>query len=360
MVSRDSTSRPILLAILLLVSSALSAQTALEQVEKEVQRLFDVAKSSVVQIKAIRENAIPPLAAGTGFFVNNEGLILTSAQVVSDSNPNDIQVNWDGKKFDAKRIGFDQRTNLALIKIDAKGTPPLKFGDSDAVRVGAMVIGVGYPLDAGISPEVGNVSSISLGQAMKFFATSHICSTVRVTEGQAGSPLLNTKGEVIGMVVAAESNGSHSYAIPAAAIKKVQPDLVKYHQPRYGFGGIGIREEAADPQGNPLSPPKVLVEHVYPGTSAAMSGIQKGDLILEINDQPIRQAADVMNATFYLRVSDKIAIKVRKANGDEKTYMIEIGPRPVAPATTVPAGSKPLGQGIPISGQGGPVNTQKQ
>src|SRR3989338_7567734 len=100
MVSRDSTSRPILLAILLLVSSALSAQTALEQVEKEVQRLFDVAKSSVVQIKAIRENAIPPLAAGTGFFVNNEGLILTSAQVVSDSNPNDIQVNWDGKKFD--------------------------------------------------------------------------------------------------------------------------------------------------------------------------------------------------------------------------------------------------------------------
>ena len=342
MASRDSTSRPLILAILLLVSSALSAQTALEQVEKEVQRLFDAAKPSVVQIKAIRENVMPPLAIGTGFFINSDGLILTSAQVVSDSNPNDIQVNWDGKKFDAKRIGFDQRTNLALIQINAKGTPPLKFGDSDTVRVGAMVIGIGYPLNSTISPEVGNVSSIDLGQIMRFFATSHICSTVRVMEGQAGSPLLNTKGEVIGMIVAAESNGSHSYAIPTAAIKIIQPDLVKYHQPKYGFVGIGIREETVDPQGNPLPQPKVLVEHVYPGTSAAMSGIQKGDLILEINNQPIHQAADVMNATFYLRVSDMMTIKVRNVKGEEKTFTIEIGLRPILPP-------KQLGDGIPVS-----------
>ena len=342
MASRDSTSRPLILAILLLVSSALSAQTALEQVEKEVQRLFDAAKPSVVQIKAIRENVMPPLAIGTGFFINSDGLILTSAQVVSDSNPNDIQVNWDGKKFDAKRIGFDQRTNLALIQINAKGTPPLKFGDSDTVRVGAMVIGIGYPLNSTISPEVGNVSSIDLGQIMRFFATSHICLTVRVMEGQAGSPLLNTKGEVIGMIVAAESNGSHSYAIPTAAIKIIQPDLVKYHQPKYGFVGIGIREETVDPQGNPLPQPKVLVEHVYPGTSAAMSGIQKGDLILEINNQPIHQAADVMNATFYLRVSDMMTIKVRNVKGEEKTFTIEIGLRPILPP-------KQLGDGIPVS-----------
>src|SRR6185295_6644702 len=87
MVSRDSTSRPFLFAILLFASSALSAQSALEQVEKEVQRLFETTKSSVVQIKAIRENAIPPLAAGTGFFIDNDGLILTSSQVISDSNP---------------------------------------------------------------------------------------------------------------------------------------------------------------------------------------------------------------------------------------------------------------------------------
>ncbi len=342
MASRDSTSRPLILAILLLVSSALSAQTALEQVEKEVQRLFEATKPSVVQIKAIRENVMPPLAIGTGFFVNSDGLILTSAQVVSDSNPNDIQVNWGGKKFDAKRIGFDQRTNLALIQINAKGTPPLKFGDSDTVRVGAMVIGIGYPLNSTISPEVGNVSSIDLGQIMRFFATSHICSTVRVMEGQAGSPLLNTKGEVIGMIVAAESNGSHSYAIPTAAIKIIQPDLVKYHQPKYGFVGIGIREETVDPQGNPLPQPKVLVEHVYPGTSAAMSGIQKGDLILEINNQPIHQAADVMNATFYLRVSDMMTIKVRNVKGEEKTFTIEIGLRPILPP-------KQLGDGIPVS-----------
>jgi len=359
MVSGDSTSRALVLAIVFFVSPVLSAQTALEQVEKEVQKLFETAKPSVVQIKAIRENAIPPLAIGTGFFVDNQGLILTSSQVVSDSNPNDIQVLWGHKKFDAKCVGFDPRSNLALVKIEAKETPPLKLGDSNSVRIGSMVIGVGYPLNAPISPEVGNVSSIDLGQTIRFFATSHICSTVRVMEGQAGSPLLNTKGEVVGMIVAAEANGSHSYAIPTAAIKKVQPDLVKYHQPQYGFVGIGIREETADAKGNPLLQPKVLVEQVYAGTSAAKSGLQKGDQIVEINGQPIRQAADVMNATFYLRVSDKLSIKVRKAAGEERIYEIQIGPRPVSPATTVPA-SKSLGEGIPISGPGGPPGSQRQ
>lgn len=349
MAPRELISRVLLSAIFFFAPFALSAQTALEQVEKEVHRLFETAKPSVVQIKAIRENAIPPLAIGTGFFIDNQGLILTSSQVISDSNPNDIQVIWDTRKFNARCIGSDPRSNLALLKIDAKDTPPLKFGDSNAVRIGSMVIGVGYPLNSPMSPEVGNVSSIDLGQTIRFFATSHICSTVRVMEGQAGSPLLNTKGEVVGMIVAAEANGSHSYAIPTAAIKKVQPDLIKYHQPQYGFVGIGIREETYDAKGNPLAQTKVLVETVYPGTSASRSGIEKGDQIIDISGQPIRQAADVMNATFYLRVSDKLQIKVLKAGGAEKTYMIEIGPRPVTTTPAAPAGAKPLGNGIPIS-----------
>lgn len=354
MVSRDLISRSLLLAILFLVSPLLSAQTALEQAEKEVQQLFETAKPSVVQIKAIQETAIPPLAIGTGFFIDNEGLILTSSQVVSGASPKDIQVIWGTKKFDAKRIGFDTRTNLALLKIEAKGTPALKFGDSDKLRVGATVIGIGYPLNSDISPEVGSVSSIDLGQTIKFFATSHIRSTVRVMEGQAGSPLLNTKSEVVGMIVAVDSDGAHSYAIPTEAIKKVEPDLIKYQQPTYGFVGIGIREETYDLKGNPLPQPKILVEQVYPGTSAASSGIQKGDQILEINAQPIRQAADVMNATFYLRVSDKMTIKILNAKGEDKVFVIQIGPRPVSPPAPRP------GEGIPISGEAAPIPAQRQ
>jgi serine protease Do len=357
MVARDSISKPVFFAFFFLVSSVLSAQSALEQVEKEVQQLFDACKSSVVQIKAIQTSAIPPLAIGTGFFIDKDGLILTSSQVVSDANPNDIQVIWEGKKFEAKRIGFDPRTNLALLKIESKNTPALKFGDSGKVRVGAMVIGIGYPLNSNITPEVGNVSSIGLGQTIKFFATSHICSTVRVMEGQAGSPLLNTKAEVVGMIVAVDSNGSHSYAIPTAAIKIVQPDLIKFQQPQYGFVGIGINEITADAQGNLLPQPKIVVEQVYPGTSADTSGIKKDDQILEINGQPIREAADVMNATFYLRVSDKMTIKVRKSTGEEKSYQIQIGPRPVQQQK--PPAQK-LGQGIQISAPGGLPSANKQ
>src|SRR6185503_20396713 len=100
MLSRNSISRLAVLAICILTCSAATAQSALEQVEKDVQRLFDTAKSSVVQIKAIRQNAIPPLAVGTGFFVDEQGLILTSSEVVRDAAQNDIQVLWGTKKFD--------------------------------------------------------------------------------------------------------------------------------------------------------------------------------------------------------------------------------------------------------------------
>ncbi|MBV9463742.1 MAG: trypsin-like peptidase domain-containing protein, partial [Verrucomicrobiae bacterium] len=238
-------------------SAAPHAESALEQVEKEVERIFEVAKLSVVQIKAIRQTAMPPLAVGTGFFVDAEGSILTSSQIVSDSNENDIQVIWNGRKYDARRVGFDPRTNLALLKIPAAGTPPLKWGDSDKIRMGSLVIGVGFPSSSGVCPEVGNVSSVDLGLLMKYFATSHIRTTVRVVDGQAGSPLLNSRGEVVGMIVAADTDSSHSYALPASAIKKIQPDLVKFHQPQYGFVGIGINEVTADEKGNPLPAPKV-------------------------------------------------------------------------------------------------------
>ena len=343
MLSRISISRLAAVFLFILASSATSAQSALEQVEKDVQRLFETAKNSVVQIKAIRQNAVPPLAVGTGFFINDQGLILTSSEVVNDCAENDIQVIWGMRKLNAKRIGFDTRTNLGLIKIPANGTPALKFCDSENVRVGAMVVGVGFPLNSALCPEVGNVSSVDLGQIMKFFATSHIRSTVRVVEGQAGSPLLNTKGEVVGMIVAADTDGSHSYALPVSAIKKVQPDLEKYSQPRYGFVGIGINELTVDGKGNPLAEPKVIVERVYSGTSAEQAGVKKGDVVLKINGLKVSQAADVMNATYYLRVDDKITVTARNAAGQEKDFVIRIGPRPVAPA-------KPrAGDGIPVS-----------
>jgi S1-C subfamily serine protease len=313
----------------------------MEQVEKEVQRLFQGAKSSVVQIKAIRSDKLSPLAIGTGFFIDDKGLILTSSEVVKDANPNDILVHWNGKSYDAKRVGFDIGTNLALLKIEASGTG-LKFS-TNLVGQGSMVVAVGYPLNSPLAPEMGNVSNNevlwqvlqSSSSPQKTFAIPHLRTSVSVVEGQAGSPLLNSKGEVIGMIVAAETTGSHSFAIPTWAIQKILPDLQAHQKPQYGFVGIAIREEA-------LPSPRVFVDNVHAGTSAQMSGIKKGDQLVSINGEKIAKANDVMKATFYLRVNDKITIRVRDDKGVEKDHQIQIGPRP-GPARL------PLGQGIPAS-----------
>jgi serine protease Do len=349
MVSRNSSSKFLLFLSLLLVSSLAFGQSALEQVEKEVQRLFDQAKESVGQIKAIQQDPLQPLAAGTGFFIDDKGLILTSSEVVKGAAHNDILVIWSGKQYEARRVGFDIGTNLALVQIEAAGTPALKFGNSDTIRQGTMVVGVGYPLNSPVAPEMGNVSDdrvlwqrVQSGSTpQKTFAIPHIRASVRVAAGQAGSPLLNSKGEVVGMIVAAEKDGAHSFAIPTWAIQKIQPDLQQHHQPQYGFVGIAIREEALNAKGEP--DPRVYVENVHPGTSAQMSGIKKGDQLVAINGQKIQDAEDVMKATFYLRVNDRIVIRVRSDKGQETDHQIQIGPRPVTPARV------PLGEGIPAS-----------
>ena len=314
----------------------LFAQGVMQGLESETQAIVERAKDSVVQIKTIvpltdaqsgREIA-EGLSAGTGFFIDGEGSILTAASVVRGREK--AVVYWRNQTYEAQSLGQDDRTNLALLKIDTK-TPTLTLGDPETLKVGSLVLAVGYPYDGPLSAEYGSVSDPNVIQLQNFFTKSnirssvpHIRSSVRVQPGQSGSPLLNSKGEVVGMVVYAMDDGSSTFVLPITAIRRIQQDLAQFHAPRYGWTGVTIEAQ----MNNLKSADKeISIRGVYHGYPGDLAGIQPGDVLKRIGNREIRTPADVMNATFYLGVGETVNFTVER-EGEVMTLPVKVVPRP--------------------------------
>lgn len=305
------------------------AQSVMQGLEKEVKGICDRAKDSVVQIKTI----IPVrdatkgdivgegLSAGTGFFVDNKGLILTAASVLRGSDK--AIVYWRGKTYEGVSVGQDDQTNVALLKIDT-ATPCLPAGDPDGLKVGSMSLLVGYPENGQVTAEYGFVSEPDATRMPKFFTVTHIRSSVRAQRGQSGSPLLNTKGEVVGMVVYATEDGASTFSLPINAARKVQRDLVEHHAPRKGWTGLTIEVPGGDPKN---SRQEIAIRDVYTGCSAHQAGIRPGDILRKIGSREIRTPADVMNATFYLSIGEMVNFTVERG-GESLNLPVRVMARP--------------------------------
>ena len=260
------------------------------------------------------------LSIGTGFFVDHKGHIFTAASVLRGSQT--AMVYWNGKAYEAQSIGQDPRTNLALLKIKAE-TPCLPFGDPDSLRVGSMALAVGYSVDAPASAEYGYISHLGDAQMPGFFATTHIRSSVRVQPGQSGSPFLNSKGEIVGMVVSAMQDGSSTFALPITAAQKIQRDFLKFGAARHGWTGltIEVKNHQLSSDGG------ISIRDVYSGYPGHQAGINSGDSLLKIGLKEIRTPADVMNATFYLSVGETVNFTVQR-DGETKVIPVKVVPRP--------------------------------
>ncbi len=319
-----------LCAALLLGSVGVSypSQGVMEGFEKEIQGIFERTKDSVVQIKTILpvtdvqkgDVVAEALSIGSGFFVNTNGMVMTAASVLHGCT--NAVVYWRGKPHEAQVVGQDPRTNLALLKIDAE-TPCLPMGDPELLKVGSMALAVGYPADAPISAEYGFISNTDAAQTPRFFTTTHIRSSIRAQPGQSGSPFLNSKGEVVGMVVYSMEDGSSTFALPITAARKVQNDLVQFHAPRQGWTGMTIEVKSnLQSQGDGIA-----VRDVYEGCPGHRAGINSGDVILKIGEKQIHSPADVMNATFYLSIGEKVNFTISR-DGEEKVVPVDVVSRP--------------------------------
>lgn len=252
--------------------------------------------------------------AGSGFIVSEDGYILTNAHVVSEADEVTVRLT-DRREFPAKVIGTDARTDVAVIKIDAEDLPTVNIGDHTKLRTGEWVLAIGSPFGLENTATAGIVSATSRavpgGIDVPFIQTD-----VAVNPGNSGGPLFNLRGEVVGInsMIFSQSGGymGISFAIPIDAAMDVHEQLVKNGRVVRGRIGVvvqNVNDALAQPFG--LDRPRgALVSAVEDGSPAQRAGLKPGDVILQVDDEPIEQSNEL---------SSNIS---RRAPGDEATLTV--------------------------------------
>lgn len=317
-----------------------------DKIASEVSGVYEKSAPSVVRIRA---SDGPEQLSGTGFFVDNQGTVLTAYAVIGQAK--EATVEAGGRTYPAKILGRDPRSGVALLKIKAGETPFLLFGESAGLRPASAVVSVAYPYDLKAEPTFGLVAGFDVKYLTRFFATTHIRANLPIKPGQIGGPLLDSHGKVVGILMLEIDEGKACYALPVEAAAKVAGDIEKYGEPKHGWMGVGVMPDRSRPdRGAP-----VFVDRLYKGTPAEKSGLRGGDEVLTIGNRVVREPSDVLDSAFFANVGDKIPVKVRR-NGKEETFTITVAARPessriVEPAPLFPdsqGGSIP--QGIPVRG----------
>jgi serine protease Do len=342
MTCRASISRRRLtfVAAFLIVATATRVAIAaglLETIDQEVTSIYEKSRDTVVKVHAQRQLQIgdlpfsPAHRVGTGFFIDKDGHILTAATVVGDADS--CWIEWQGRKIDARVIGRDPQTNVALLKIEPatnSATPFLPQGDSDGLRVGSMVVAIGFPYDLPSAPVVGFIDGIDIRCGNHIFATSHVRASCRLSPGQGGGPMLDARGEVVGIAVAAHAD-DQCYALPINAAHKIWVDLLQFGQPQYTWVGLGIAERqlAIDPTVS--NHWQVFIQQVYSNTPAATAGFHEGDTLLNITSNEVHRSADVLNTMFYHHVGDAVEFTVLRDRQKQKLLLIVAARPPQEP-----------------------------
>ena len=327
--------RPVTVWVALLVATtpAVFAAGLLETMDQEVSAIFEKSKDAIVKVHAQRQIRIGNLAfvplhrIGTGFFVDQDGHLLTAATVVEGAES--CWIDWHGQRIDARIVGRDLPTNLALLKIDAGtnvATPFLPQGNSDELHPGSMVIAIGFPYDLSSVPVVGFVGGLDIQRGEHVFATSHIRAGCRLSPGQGGGPLLTARGEVVGLAVAAHMD-NQCYALPINAAHKIYSDILQFGHPQHTWVGLGITERRRISPETGAEDSRVFVQQIYSNAPAANAGFCDGDVLVRIGTNDVRCSADILNMMFYCRAGDRMEFTVRR-DGQEQKIMLVVGSRP--------------------------------
>ncbi len=235
-----------------------------------------------------------PRGVGSGFILTADGFVLTNSHVVEGASEIYVTLT-DKREFKGKVIGSDDRTDVALVKIDATGLPKLPIGDSNAIRVGQWVLAIGSPfgLENTVTAGIVSAKSRETGDYLPFIQTD-----VAVNPGNSGGPLINMRGEVIGInsQILSENGGSLgiSFAIPIDEAMLVVDQLRTVGKVTRGRLGVQIREvtkEEADALG--LKQQGALVAHVERGSPAERANVQAGDIIQKFDGQTIEHSTDL-------------------------------------------------------------------
>lgn len=275
----------------------------------------------------------PRIGAGSGVIISTDGYIITNNHVIDGADELEVTLN-DNRKFEAKVIGADPTTDIALIKIEADDLPTIPFGDSEKLKVGEWVLAVGNPFNLTSTVTAGIVSAKSRGNIGAGGDRSKIESFIQtdaaVNPGNSGGALVNTKGELVGINTAIYSEtgsyAGYSFAVPISIAGKVVNDLKEYGTVQRAVLGVLIQDPqyVADEDKAKIK----ALEGAYVGgfaerSTAKEAGVEKGDVITAVNGVKVKSASALQEQISKYRPGDKVELTIDR-NGSTKKYTVEL------------------------------------
>jgi serine protease Do len=273
------------------------------------------------------------MSLGTGFIIDASGLILTNNHVVAGAD--EIKINFteeaDEKPTDGEVVGRDVELDVALIRVKTKRQmKPLELGDSDALEVGEYVAAVGNPFGQGHSITHGIISAKGRA-APEFPLAKYLQTDAPINPGNSGGPLLNLKGQVIGINNAIDQRAQGiGFAIPINAVKSVLAQLKDKGSVTRGYIGVLVNPlspEVAAKIGAPADLVAPFVTHVYPGDPADKAGLRAYDVIVEFNGQRVKSFSDLIASVTLVPVGGTVPVKILRS-GKNQTLSLTVTERP--------------------------------
>src|SRR6266480_7268870 len=299
-------------------------QSATATISHQVRELFEQAAKAVVKIHGVDEHSE---ICGTGFFVDPTGTLYTAYTVGGEAG--NFTVEFGGKKCPARQLVADIRSGTAILKVD-ETTPALPIGKSEELEIAAPVMSIGYPLDLPKTPNFGWMAGFDRKCLGRYFSTIHLRVNAPTQRGEAGAPLLNMKGEVVGIVVSGLENNSACYAVPIEAAEKIRSDCVRFGEARHGWIGVNNVSAAS----KEVDGSRAMVTQVSDDTPAAHSGIKEGDVQLQVGKKKITDPEDIFDASFYITAGDIVPITVMRGN-QKITFEVQAAMHPASPTGVV-------------------------
>jgi serine protease Do len=279
---------------------------------------------------------------GSGVIIDEKGYILTNEHVVNGANEIEVTLS-DGRKFKGVVKGADPRSDLAVIKIDADNLPIAKLGDSEKVRVGEWVVAMGNPfgfvmsnpqptITAGIVSALHRSFSYTGLDQVKYYGDL-IQTDAAINKGNSGGPLVNLRGEVIGInaLIYSTTGGYQGigFAIPINRAKKILEELISGKEIKYGWLGVQVQSLTPEliSQFNLSSNKGALIAEVIRNSPADKGGIKQNDIIMKVNNKEIIASDDLVATISHFEVGQKVGIDIVR-HGKDVHLEVVIGERP--------------------------------
>src|SRR5437016_293424 len=285
------------------------------------------------QFRSPRDETLVQNSLGSGVIVTNEGHIITNSHVVTDREGNqvdqiEVQLS-DGQTKKARLVGADSEVDLAVLKIDDPSAKPLKLADSDTVQPGDFVLAIGNPFGFEETVTDGIISSKGRPNRTDFFGDL-LQTNAAINPGNSGGPLINLRGEVIGIntAIISRTGGSQGigFAIPSNTVRTALESLLKHGRIIRGYLGILSRALQADQSGTESE--GVAVDEVVPGSPAAQAKMQKGDVIRKFDGHDVKNINALRSLVAQIELNKNVELEVVR-NGKPLKVTAQIKEQPI-------------------------------